>query len=171
MSRWHTCNMSSCFKIMLVVICAFLLQCSILLCVRPIERDMFFDTETESCEGAMLPKKYYVNSFLLHICMYKVREPKVRHWESVRIRSISNEHHPRTMLILSSGSDFLDIYIYIYTHIYIYIYICVYIYIFIFIFTHMYIYMYVYVYIYIHIYIYIPLSSYSLEECPLHGHE
>ena len=38
----------------------------------------------------------------------KVREPKVRHWESVRMRSISNEHHPRTMLILASGSDFLD---------------------------------------------------------------
>ena len=53
-------------------------------------------------------KKYYVNFFLLHICMYKVREPKVRHWESVRMRSISNEHHPRTMLILASGSDFLD---------------------------------------------------------------
>ena len=40
--------------------------------------------------------------------MYKVREPKARHWESVRMRSISNEHHPRTMLILASGSDFLD---------------------------------------------------------------
>ena len=71
-------------------------------------RGRFVYTETESCEGAMFPKRCYVNFLLLHICMYKVREPKVRHWESVRMRSISNEHHPRTMLILASGSDFLD---------------------------------------------------------------
>ena len=108
MSRWHTCNMSSCFKMMLVVICAFLLQCSILLCFRPIERDIFLTPKQNPVKAPCSRKKYYVNFFLLHICMYKVREPKVRHWESVRIRSISNEHHPRTMLILASGSDFLD---------------------------------------------------------------
>ena len=37
----------------------------------PSDREGFFYTETESCEGAMFPKKYYVNFFLLHICMYK----------------------------------------------------------------------------------------------------
>ena len=75
----------------------------------PSDREgLFFTSKQNPVKAPCSRKTYHVNFFLLHICMYKVREPKVRHWESVRMRSISNEHHPRTMLILASGSDFLD---------------------------------------------------------------